>query len=136
MAVNVDIFNPQVSKIAHGLEGKVILIYGGNNVGKTAQAVKMKKPFVIACESGLNAQSGVAYNKVNTWADFKKLVKQFTSKATIDQAKELYNTIIIDEVYASSVFCQDFVIATYGDGALTLGDGTGKINLYQALKRR
>lgn len=135
MAVNVDIFNPQYSVIAEGLEGKVILLYGGNNLGKTAQAVRMKKPFVIACESGLNAQSGVAYNKVNNWADFKRLVRQFTSKATVDRAKEMYNTIIIDEVYASSIFCQDFVIATYGDGALSLGDGQGKVNLYQMYEK-
>lgn len=87
------------------------------------------------CESGLNAISGVAYNRVNNWADFKKLVKQFTSKATVDRAREMYNTIIIDEVYAASIFCQDFVIATYGNGALTLGDGTGKVNLYQAYEK-
>lgn len=135
MAVNVDIFNPQYSVIAEGLEGKVILLYGGNNLGKTAQAVRMKKPFVIACESGLNAQSGIAYNKVNNWADFKRLVRQFTSKATVDKAKEMYSTIIIDEVYASSIFCQDFVIATYGDGALSLGDGQGKVNLYQMYEK-
>ena len=27
----LDIFNPQVSTVAKGLEGKVILVYGGNN---------------------------------------------------------------------------------------------------------
>lgn len=135
MAVNVDIFNPQISKIAYGLEGKVILLYGGNNLGKTHQSCRMNKPFVMACESGLNAQSGVAYNKINNWADFKKIVKQFTSKATVDKAKELYSTIIIDEVYASSIMCQDYVIATYGNGALTLGDSEGKINLYQMYEK-
>lgn len=31
----LDIFNPQVSTVAKGLEGKVILVYGGNNLGKT-----------------------------------------------------------------------------------------------------
>ena len=135
MALTVYIFNQQVSAIAEGREGKVILVYGGNKLGKTAQAVRMKKPYVLACESGLNAQSGVAYNKINTWADFKKVVKQFTSKTTVDKAKEMYSTIIIDEVYASSIFCQDFCIATYGQGALTLGDGEGKVNLYQMYEK-
>lgn len=32
MAVNVDIFNPQISTVARGLEGKTIFVYGGNNV--------------------------------------------------------------------------------------------------------
>ena len=32
MAVNVDIFNPQISVVADGLAGKTVMIYGGNNV--------------------------------------------------------------------------------------------------------
>lgn len=136
MAVNVDIFNPQVSVVAKGLEGKCILIFGGNNRGKTYVATHMSKPFVIACESGLNALSGVKYNRVNNWADFKKLVKQFTSKSTVEKARELYDTIVIDEVYASSIFCQDYVMATYGDGALTLADsGDPRKNLYQLYEK-
>lgn len=135
MAVDVDIFSPQVSQIAYGLEGKTILVYGGNNLGKTNQAIQMPKPYVLACESGLGATSGVAYNKINTWGEFKKVVKQFTNKATVDKAKEMYQTIIIDEVYASSVFCQDYCIATFGGGALTLGDGEGKVNLYQMYEK-
>lgn len=132
MAVNVDIFNPQVSVVAKGLAGKCIMIYGGNNRGKTYVATHMSKPFVIACESGLNALNGVKYNRVNNWADMKKLVKQFTSKATVEKARELYDTIVIDEVYASSIFCQDYVMSTYGDGALTLSDTNDpRKNLYQ-----
>lgn len=135
MATTVDIFNPQISSIAHGLEGKTLMLYGGNNLGKTYQAVRMKKPYVMACESGLNAQSGVAYNRINNWSEFKKIVKQFTNKSTVDKAKELYNTIIVDEVYASSIFCQDYCIATYGEGALSLGDSQGKVNLYQMYEK-
>lgn len=135
MGTPIDIFNPQVSAVAEGLEGKTIMIYGGNNVGKTYVASRLKKPFFIACESGLNAISGVKYNRVSSWSDFKKLVKQFTSKATADKAREMYDTIVIDEVYASSIFCQDYVIATYGEGALSLGDQQGKINLYQLYEK-
>lgn len=135
MAINVDIFNPQTSTVAKGLEGKTIMIYGGNNLGKTYVASHLSKPFFIACESGLNAISGAKYNRVNTWADFKKLIKQFTNKATVDKAREMYNTIVIDEVYASSILCQDFCITTYGQGALTLGDSSGKVNLYQMYEK-
>ena len=93
-------------------------------------AARLPKPYFLACESGLNAQSGVKYNKISNWADFRKVVRQFTSATTVDKARELYNTIVIDEVYASSIMCQDYILSTYGDGALTLADGDGKHNLY------
>lgn len=136
MAV-VDIFNPQVSKVATGLTGKSILVYGGNSVGKTSQAVKMSKPFVIASESGLNATVGVSYIRVNSWSDIKKIVKQFTSPATVKKAREMYDTIIIDEVYATALLCQEYIQNVIGQGALTLGDTVegGKINLYQAYEK-
>lgn len=122
MAVTVDIFNPQVSVVAKGLEGKVLFVYSGNNRGKTYVASHLSRPFFILCESGLNALAGIKYNRVNNWADFKKLVNQFTNKKTVDAAKALYDTIVIDEVYASSIFCQDYVCKVYGNGALTLAD--------------
>ena len=42
-----DIFKPNYSVVAKGLEGKVITIYGGNNLGKTKQATRMEKPFYL-----------------------------------------------------------------------------------------
>lgn len=134
MAVTIDIFNPQVSKVAKGLRGKVLMIYGGNNLGKTYQAVRMSKPYVFACESGLNAINGVAYNKISDWADFKKATRQFTHKSTIDKAKEMYDTIIIDEVYASSQYCQDFVCAAEQCTSLGQRPASG-VNLYQAYEK-
>lgn len=134
MAVTVDIFNPQKTVIAKGMAGKSALIYGSNSVGKTAQAVRMPKPFVIATESGLNATVNIPYIRVNSWADFTKIVKQLTSKTTVEKARQLYDTIIIDELYAAALLCQDYIQKVIGGGALTLGDTIegGKVNLYQA----
>ena len=137
MAVTVDIFNPQKTVIAKGMAGKSALIYGSNSVGKTAQAVRMPKPFVIATESGLNATVNIPYIRVNSWADLKKIVKQFTSKTTVEKARQLYDTIIIDELYAAALLCQEYIQTVIGGGALTLGDTVegGRINLYQAYEK-
>lgn len=135
MANVIDIFNPRTSVVAKGLTGKTILLYGGNNVGKTYSAAHMSKPFFLACESGLNALNGVKYAPINNWRDFRKVVKQLTDKGTVDKARELYDTIVIDEVYASSIFCQDYVISTYGNGAISLADGDSKHNLYAAYEK-
>ena len=136
MAVNIDIFNPQETVIAKGLAGKSALIYGSNSLGKTAQTVRLSKPYVIATESGLNATVGVKYNRVNSWADFMKIVKQFTSKATVEKARQLYDTIVIDELYALALLCQDYVQTVIGEGALTLGDTADpRKNLYSAYEK-
>ena len=128
----LDIFNPQVSVIADGLEGKVIFIYGSNSTGKTFQSVRFSKPYVIAAESGLNGQAGVRFGRVTNWRGFTKIVKQFTSPSTVEKARAMYDTIIVDEVYATSLYCQDYVKSTYGNGCLTLsGDPKNGIpNLY------
>lgn len=136
MAASFDIFNPNVTVVAKGLTGKSMLIYGGNSLGKTAQSVRMSKPFVIAAESGLNATSNVPYARITSWAQFIKIVKQFTDKGTVDKARAMYDTIIIDEMYAVSLLCQEYVISTYGNGALTLGDSEGKVNLYQVYEKQ
>lgn len=135
MGIVVDIFNPQLSVLAAGLEGKTVFIYGGNSVGKTYVASRLSKPYFIACESGLNAQSGIRYNRITNWADFLKVVGQFTNNSTVAKAREMYDTIVIDEVYACSLMCQDYVINTYGGGALTLADGDSKHNLYQLYEK-
>lgn len=135
MGAVIDIFNPQTSVLAAGLEGKSIFLYGQNGVGKTYVTARLPKPYFLACESGLNAQSGVKYNKISNWADFRKVIRQFTSPSTVDKARELYDTIVIDEVYASSIMCQDYVLSTYGNGALTLADGDSKHNLYQVYEK-
>ena len=135
MAVSIDIFNPQVSAMAEGLAGKIITFYGANNVGKTYTAARMSKPYFVATESGLNAQSGVKYNRISRWSDFRKIVKQLTDPRTVDKARELYNTIVVDELYALSILCQDYIISTYGDGALTLADGDSKHNLYSLYEK-
>ena len=131
----LDIFAPQKSVIAEGLEGKIILIYGSNNLGKTAQAVKFPKPLVLAAENGLNGIDNVPYLPITRWSDFKTAIKQLTG-TTKDKARAMYDTIIIDEVYATSLYAQDYVCQTYGDGALTMADGDSRHNLYQLLTRR
>lgn len=47
MTNTFDIFNPQISTIAEGLEGKMILVYGNNSTGKTKQGTRMEKPFYL-----------------------------------------------------------------------------------------
>lgn len=117
--MSLDIFNPTVSVVAKGLEGKVILLVGSNSVGKTRQATRMKKPFVLAFEKGINAISGVPYANIEKWSDFKKVNRQLTGKDR-DKAREAYDTIIFDTVDAASLMNEKYIAGQFG--ASSVGD--------------
>lgn len=132
-----DITKPQISKVSKGLEGKTILIYGSNSLGKTYQATRMEKPLVLPFEDGIEAIDGVPYFPINTWKDFKEINKGLTDKKTVEQAKDMYKTLIFDEVYASAQMCQKYICSQYG--AAHMGEqapkGENRPNLYTAYER-
>lgn len=120
--MSLDIFSPTLSVVPKGLEGKTILLYGSNSVGKTLNATKLSKPFYLGFEKGLNAISGIPFNYITKWSDFKKLNKQFTGKDK-DKARELYDTIIFDTVDIASMYCQKYVANAHGEKDIASGNG-------------
>lgn len=124
-----DIFNPQISVVAKGLEGKVITIVGSNSLGKTKQATRMHKPFYLGFEKGIRAIAGIPFLPINKWSDFKKINKQLTDQKNLEKAKELYQTIIFDEVYTSALYCQDYLCKKYG--VESIGDGNNGYGLWK-----
>jgi len=119
-----DIFNPQESVVAKGLEGKIITVYGGNNLGKTLQATKMGKAFFMPMEKGLGAISGVKFLPVNSWAEFVKHSKAFAKNK--EKSREMYDTIVIDSLDAFAKYATRYVCNQYGVNRLKDGnDGFG-----------
>lgn len=129
--MSLDIFNPTVSVVAKGLEGKVILLVGSNSVGKTRQATRMKKPFVLAFEKGINAISGVPYANIEKWSDFKKINRQLTGKDK-EKARETYDTIIFDTVDAAALMNEKYVAGQHG--ATDIASGNGGFGLWKQLE--
>lgn len=109
----IDIFTPEVSTVVKGVKGKLIYIYGPNGTGKTSNAVKAEKPFVVCFENGLGAISGIPNIKIKRWTDFQKVVKQFTDPSTIDDAKAHYSTIIIDTTDGIEALADAYIAGCY-----------------------
>ena len=118
----VDIFNPEVSEVVRGLQGKSVLLYGTNRTGKTANAIKAPKPIVACFEDGLAAVGGVPNVKIKTWSDWQAFVQQLTSPMTFDKAKELYSTVIIDGADSMGMLCADFICSLYGVARINDGN--------------
>ena len=82
-----DIFGDDVTtaKLNPDLRGKVILVYGNNNTGKTKQAASLvKNAFLIPLEQGTNALGGkTQILRTGGWADAKKHVRKLTTNKKI-----------------------------------------------------
>lgn len=124
-----DIFNPQISVVAKGLEGKIILVYGNNSTGKTLQGTRMPKPFYLPFEVGIRNIPNVPFLPINKWSDFKKINKQLCDPKNLEKAKQMYQTIIFDEVYTAARYCQDYICKKYG--VETIGEGNNGFGLWK-----
>lgn len=105
-----DIFNLQPSVISRDLTGKYILLYGKPKVGKTSFAVQSSRCLVCAFELGVNALAGTRYIPMDKWSTFKKLMGQLRKP----QAKELYDTIVIDTVSIAFDLCEKYIVQREG----------------------
>ena len=107
----IDILNLPETGMVQGLEGQKILIYGSSSVGKTFQSTRMKKPLLLMCEAGGNARN-CPKQAIDDWDDFTTVVKQLTGK--YEEAKEKYQTIIIDVVEELVARSEEKVAKRYG----------------------
>lgn len=106
----IDILNIQPSVISRDLRGKYILLYGKPKCGKTTAATQFSKALLCAFEKGYNAIGGIKPVDINKWADFKMVLRQLEKP----EAKEMYETVVIDTVSIAWDLCEQFICAQNG----------------------
>ena len=74
-------------------------------VGKTSFAVQAPRALVCAFEMGTNALAGTRSLPMLKWSDFKKVISQLRKP----QAKEMYDTIVIDTVSIAYALCEKYI---------------------------
>lgn len=132
MAEVLDLFNPEISQVVGGMEGKSIVIFGPNRAGKTYNVSKSEKPLFLSFEKGLSAISGVPFFYIDKWGKFKTLVDKLTSPSTIEEAKKHYKTIIIDTIQGITETADDYICSIYGIGSIGAGNnGYGNWKEYE-----
>lgn len=110
MANDIDIFSLEPSKISRDLKGKYLLLYGAPKVGKTSFAVQAPRALVCAFEMGTNALAGTRFVPMLKWTDFKKVVSQLRKP----QAREMYDTVVIDTVSIAFDLCNKYICQREG----------------------
>ena len=106
----IDILNIQPSVISRDLRGKYVLLYGKPKSGKTTAATAFPKSLLIAFEKGYNAIGGVRAVDITKWSDYKMVIRQLEKP----EARELYETIIIDTISIAYDYCEQYICAQNG----------------------
>lgn len=106
----IDILNIKPSVISRDLRGKYVLLYGKPKSGKTTAATSFPNALLCAFEKGYNAIGGVRPVDITTWSDFKQVLRQLEKP----EAKQMYETIIIDTITIAWDLCEQFVCAQNG----------------------
>jgi len=109
-----DVFGDDVTtaKLNPDLQGKIFLVTGNNNTGKTSQCAKMvKNSFILPFEPGSNALTGTKILKLSKWADVRKHFRKLTTDKRLLGALKQGHTIgvIIDGLEVMSGMMKDYI---------------------------
>lgn len=120
---DIDIFSIQPHQVSRDLRGYSVFFYGGWKTGKTTIASKFPNALLLAFEKGYNALAGIRPQPINSWAEFKKVLRQLKDP----RAKEMYETVIIDTAdiaydYCTKYICDNAVRSDGGYGVDSISD--------------
>ena len=118
----------QPHQVSRDLRGYSVFLYGEPKSGKTTIATKFPKHLLVAFEKGYNAIPGAMAQPINSWSEFKKLLRQLKDP----KVQERFETIIIDTADICYDYCEKYICANApradgGIGVDSIGDiGYGK----------
>lgn len=92
-------------------------------MGKTTIATKFPRHLLLAFEKGYNAIPGAMAQPINSWAEFKKVLKQLSNS----EVKEKFETVIVDTTDIAYDLCEKYICANAkrsdgGFGVDAIGD--------------
>ena len=109
MAV-IDLLNLQPTVISRDLRDKYILLAGKPKVGKTEFCTQAPDALILAFEIGTNARPGAMVQPIQTWSEFKLVLRQL-DKAEV---KEKFATVCIDTIGICYELCEQHICAQAG----------------------
>lgn len=101
----IDILNLQPTKISRSIRDKLVLLYGLEKVGKTSWAANIPNNLICATEVGYHAISGATVVDIQSWTDFKMILRQLSKP----EAREKYKTVTIDTISILYDLCVKFI---------------------------
>ena len=101
----INLLNIQPHQVSRDMRGYSVFFYGEPKSGKTTTAVKFPKHLLLAFEKGYNAIPGAMAQPINSWSEFKKVLRQLKDPEVHKQ----FETIIIDTADVAYDYCVKYV---------------------------
>ena len=103
----IDLLDITPHQVSRDLRGYSVFFYGEPKSGKTTIATKFPRHLLLAFEKGYNAIPGAMANPINSWGEFRKVLKQLKDP----KVKEKFETIIIDTADIAYDLCEKYICA-------------------------
>ena len=119
----IDLLSIQPHQVSRDMRGYTVFLYGEPKSGKTTTATKFPRHLLLAFEKGYNAIPGAMAQPINSWSEFRQVLRQLKKAET----KEKFETIIIDTVDIAYNYCEKYVCSNAerpdgGFGVDSIGD--------------
>ena len=116
MANEINLLDITPHQVSRDLRGYSVFFYGDPKSGKTTIATKFPRHLLLAFEKGYNAIPGAMAQPINTWGEFRNVLRQLKD----EKVKEKFETIIIDTADIAYDYCEKYICANAkrGDGGV------------------
>jgi hypothetical protein len=119
----IDLLNITPHQVSRDLRGYSVLFYGEPKSGKTTTAAKFPNALLLAFEKGYNAIPGVMAQPINSWSEFRQVLRQLKN----EEVKARFATILIDTAdiaydYVSKYICANAKRSDGGMGVDNIAD--------------
>ena len=109
----IDILSIQPNQVSKDMSGYSVMMYGEPKSGKTTTASKFPKALIAAFEKGYSAIPNVMAAPINSWSEFRQLLKQLEKP----EAKATYSTIVVDTADIAYDYCIKYICAKASDAS-------------------
>ena len=118
---DLDLLNIKPHQVSRDMRGYSVFFYGEPKSGKTTTATKFPNHLLLAFEKGYNAIPGAMAQPINSWSEFKKVLRQLKDP----EVQKRFETIIIDTADIAYDYCEKYICSN--NDVDTIGDiGYGK----------
>ena len=117
-----NLLNIKPHQVSRDMRGYSVFFYGEPKSGKTTTATKFPNHLLLAFEKGYNAIPGAMAQPINSWSEFRKVLRQLRE----DEVKAKFETIIVDTADIAYDYCEKYICANNNVDAIgDIGYGKG-----------